>query len=150
MALYFEFLSRETIKQGGAFERNCRKLRPAGCSSEGRPETGNQIMCPKVCPSGLAICPVPSLAATGAMPCSAFAGQETWCARVHGFSRPRHSRLSEMSSFAFLRYRSSASRELRTRDHRNEATGQSPRYGASGMKRTVHIDACDLGATPPR
>ena len=107
-------------------------------------------MHPKVYPSVYTICPVPSLAAKEAMTCSAFAGQETWCARVHGFSRPRHSRLSEMSSFAFLRYRASASRVLCTRDHRNEATGQSPRYGALIMKRTLHIVVCDLEATTPR
>ena len=99
---------------------------------------------------GSKLCPVASLAGKEVMPCSAFAGQETWCARVHGFSRPRVSRLSEMSIFTFLRYKASASLELRTRDHRNEATSQSPRFGASRMKQTVHTGACGFGATPPR
>ena len=46
-------------------------------------------------------CPVASLAGKQVMPCSTFAGHETWCARVHGFARPYYSRLSEMGSFAF-------------------------------------------------
>ena len=52
--------------------------------------------------------------------------------------------------FRILNYRAFAGLELRTRDRRDEATGQSPRFGASRIKRTVHIDVCDLGATPPR
>ena len=84
------------------------------------------------------------------MPCSGFAGQETCCARAHGFARPRDSRLSEMNYFTFLRYRASASLEPRTRDHRKQFTGQSPRHGASRMKRAVRTDACAFGATPPR
>ena len=51
--------------------------------------------------SGRKLCPVASLAGKQVMPCSAFAGHETWCARVHGFARPHYSRLSEMSSFTF-------------------------------------------------
>ena len=69
---------------------------------------------------------------------------------MHGFSRPRDSRLSEMSSFTFSRYRASASRELRTRDHRNEVTSQSQRHGASGMKHTAPNNARDSRAAPPR
>ena len=94
-------------------------------------------------------CLVATLAGKEVIPCSAFAGQRTWCARVHGFARPRDSRLSEMSWFVFVRYRPSAFRELGSRDHRNEATGQSPRHGASGMKRTLRTDARGYGATPP-
>ena len=95
-------------------------------------------------------CPVASLAGKHAMPCSAFAGQETWYARAHGFEGPRDSRLSEVRSFKFLRYRAPASREFRTREHRNEVTGQSPRHGASIMTQTVCTDARGFGATPPR
>ena len=100
---------------------------------------------------GTKLFPVASLAGKKeVMPCSALAGQETWCARAHGFSRPRDSRLSKMSSFTFFRYRNSASRELRTRDHQNEVTGQSLRHGASRTKQAVRTNTCDFGATPPR
>ena len=51
--------------------------------------------------SGRKLCPVASLAGKQVMPCSAFAGHETWYARVHDFARPHYSRLSEMSSFTF-------------------------------------------------
>ena len=83
------------------------------------------------------------------MHCSAFARQDTWCARVHFFARPHHSRLSEMSSFTLYWHRASTTRELRTRDHRNGVTGQSPRHGDSRMKQAVRTDARDFGATPP-
>ena len=106
--------------------------------------------CTLPCLPGTKLCPVAALPGKEVMPCSAFAGQETWCAWVHGFSRPCDSRLSEMESVTFLRYRASASRELRTRDHRNEFKGQSPRHGDSRIKKTVRIDARDFGATPPR
>ena len=66
------------------------------------------------------------------------------------FKKPYYSRLYEMSSFTFLRYKASASRELRTRDHRNEVMVLSPRQGASRMKQAVRTDAHDFGATPPR
>ena len=49
--------------------------------------------------SGRKLCPVASLAGKQVMPCSAFAGHETWYARVHCLARPHYSRLSEMSSF---------------------------------------------------
>ena len=68
----------------------------------------------------------------------------------HGFEKPRDSKLTEISSFTFPRHRTYASSELRTRDHRNEVTGQSPRHGASRMGQTVRTDVCDFGATPPR
>ena len=107
----------------------------------------------KLCPlpflPGRKLCPVASLAGKQVMLCSAFAGQETWCARVHGFARPHYSRLSEMRSFKLLRYKAAASRELRTRHHRNEVTGQSTRHGASRIKQAVLTDACAFGATPP-
>ena len=48
------------------------------------------------------------------------------------------------------RFRATASRELRTRVHRNKVAGQPPRHGASIMKQAVRTDACDFGATPPR
>ena len=51
--------------------------------------------------SGRKLCPVASLAGKQVMPCSAFAGQETSCAKAHGFARPHYPRLSEMSSFPF-------------------------------------------------
>ena len=112
--------------------------------------TGGQVMYPSVY-AGQKTRPVASLAGKKVRPCSAFAGQETLCLGVHGFARPHYSRLSEMSSFALLRYRASASRELRTRDHRNnEVTGQSSRHGASRMRQTVRTDAPGFGATPPR
>ena len=94
---------------------------------------------------GRKLCPVASLAGNEVMPYSAFAGQETWCVRAHGFARPRDSRLSEMSSCKFLRYRASASRELGTRDHRNEVTGQSPRHGASRMEQLCELMRVALG-----
>ena len=99
---------------------------------------------------GKKLCPVSSLAGKEVMPCSAFAEQESWCARAHGFSRPRDSRLSAMSSFTFLWHRASVSRALRTRDFRKEVTGQSPRHCASRMKQTVRTGACDFGETPLR
>ena len=54
--------------------------------------------------------PVASLAGKKVMPCSAFTRQNTWCARAHGFARPRDSRLSEMRICTLLRCRVFASR----------------------------------------
>ena len=111
--------------------------------------TGNQVMRPTVFAGQKSMprCVIGRLRSQ-ALFCICRAGnlvsESTW------LSRPRDSRLSEMSGFSFLRYRASASREPRTRDHRNEVTSQSPWHGASGMKQAVLTDACDFGATPPR
>ena len=97
--------------------------------------------CTLPCLPGRKLCPVAPLAGKQVMPCSSFAGQEIGCARIHGFEMPQNSHLSEISSF-FLRHRAPASRVLSTQDHQNEFTGQSPRYGALGMKQTLYTDAC--------
>ena len=73
----------------------------------------------------------------------------TWFARSHGLEGSRDSQLSEISIFIFIIYRASASCEHRTRDHRNEVTGQSPGHGASRMKQAVPNVACDVAVTPP-
>ena len=70
--------------------------------------------------------------------------------RAHGFAGYRDWRLPEMSRFKFLWHTDPTSRELRTRDHRNEVTVQSSRHGSSKMKQAVPTDARDFGAKPPR
>ena len=53
--------------------------------------------------SGRKLCPVASLAGKQVMPCSAFAGQDTWSRGHMALQGPREARLSEMGSFTFLR-----------------------------------------------
>ena len=68
---------------------------------------------------GRRLCPVASLAGNEVMPYFSFARQETWCARGHGFARPRDSRLSETRLGFQVTPESKCARGARGRHHRN-------------------------------